>query len=126
MQILIVEDEPLVLGFLKFCLEEAGHHVIPATRADKALALIESRATIELVVSDIELPGSFNGLILAKEIHKRWPNRPVLLMSGRVEPRSCSLPPNALFLAKPFSSDTIVAAIDRLKRDRTPIASRKM
>ena len=71
--VLIVEDELLVQNVLQIELEEAGYDVILADNADAAIAILEARADIHLVFTDIDMPGSIDGLKLAACVRDRWP-----------------------------------------------------
>ena len=71
--ILIVEDDVLTNEYLEFILQQAGYEVVSATSADEAAALLEGRDDVQLIVTDINLPGSMNGLKLAAAVKARRP-----------------------------------------------------
>ena len=71
--ILIVEDEVLTSVYLEFVLQEAGYEAIPAGSAEEAIAVLEHRDDVHLIVTDVNLPGSLNGLQLAALVRDRWP-----------------------------------------------------
>jgi CheY-like chemotaxis protein len=80
--VLLVEDNEAVGGFARNLLEELGQHVTWATGGDEALRILEDRrAAFDLVFSDVVMPG-INGIDLAQEVRRRWPNLPVVLTSG--------------------------------------------
>jgi DNA-binding NtrC family response regulator len=106
--ILVVEDEILVRMYAADILQEAGYHVIEAGNADEALLCLEARDDIQSVMTDIEMPGSMNGMALAAQIRIRWPEIGVLINSGRVRPASCDMPDGADFISKPYASSELL------------------
>ena len=91
--VLIVEDEFLVRNVLQIELEEAGYDVILADNADGAIAILEARADIHLVFTDIDMPGSMDGLKLAACVRDRWPPIHIIITTGNARPRE--IPANA-------------------------------
>jgi len=81
--VLIVEDEILVRLTAVFLLEEAGFATLEAGSADEAIKLLEARKDIQVVFTDINMPGSMDGLRLAHSIRHRWPPVQLVLTSGR-------------------------------------------
>ncbi|MCB5173917.1 response regulator [Microvirga lenta] len=79
--ILVVEDEPLVRMFLADALDDAGYKVFEAVNADEAVTLLQARPDIQAVVTDIEMPGSMNGIGLARPVRERWPGIGLLVTS---------------------------------------------
>jgi CheY-like chemotaxis protein len=114
MVILVVEDEPLVRMFLADALDEAGFKVFEAVNADEAVTLLQARADIQAVVTDIEMPGSMNGIGLARAVRERWPGIGLLVTSGRVRPGPDDLPAEVVFLAKPYLLDTVITVIRQM------------
>ncbi len=112
MRILVIEDEPRILGFLKVGLEAEGFAVDGADNGDSGLALALAEA-YELVVLDLQLP-RLDGLQLLDELHRRRPELPVLILSARTDLptklRSFQLGAND-YLSKPFSFDELVARV---------------
>jgi CheY-like chemotaxis protein len=90
--VLIVEDEPLVrIGILEN-LAEAGFEVIEARNADEAIAILEQRPDIHVVFTDIEMPGSMDGLRLAHFVRHRWPPIKIIATSGYARVAENNLP----------------------------------
>lgn len=113
--ILLVEDEPLVRELMKDVLSDLGNAVIECDRADAGLACLESNADdIALLVTDIVTPGSLNGHQLAQIVSIRWPRLKVLITSGYADASTHQLPPNTIFLAKPWSYHQIEDAVRSL------------
>src|ERR1700712_751064 len=82
----IVEDEMLLRMRAVDMVEDAGYAAVEAVNADEALAILESRGDIELLFTDIQMPGSMDGLKLAHAVHERWPAIKIILVSGRLNP----------------------------------------
>ena len=106
--VLVVEDEPL-LGILAVeVVEEAGFTAIEAQNADEAIALLESRADITLLFTDINMRGSMDGLKLAHAVRGRWPPIKILIVSGQEQLQPSQLPSNSYFLGKPYQAAALV------------------
>ena len=109
--VLIVEDEALVRMTAVDMIEEAGFEVLEATNADEAILLLEARRDITVVFTDIEMPGSMDGLRLARAVRGRWPPIKIIATSGRHLVREGDLPSGGLFLRKPYSPAQISSAL---------------
>jgi len=106
--VLIVEDEALVRMHGCDVLESAGFQVLEADTADEAVALLERHPGVHLLFSDIDMPGSMDGLELAEIVHSRWPRIGLLLTSGHHRLVDSAIPDNGLFVPKPWNEDDIV------------------
>jgi two-component system, response regulator PdtaR len=106
---MVVDDEPLIRCYVRDILEEAGYLVEEAGSADDALEHV--CGSCKLVVTDIEMPGSMNGLALCQRIHSRWPAIGLIIMSGWRLPRADELPSQAQMLTKPFSPARLLDAV---------------
>ena len=71
--VLVVEDEMVLRMRAVDIVEDAGFTAVEAVNADEALAILEARSDIALLFSDIQMPGSMDGLTLAHAVHERWP-----------------------------------------------------
>ena len=114
--VLIVEDEALLRFVLAEQLHDRGYKTVEAGSAAEAIDLLESANGIGAVFADIELPGSMNGLLLARYISKRWPEMTIVISSGRVEAITDQMPLGAIFLPKPrrmMDMERAFAAIER-------------
>jgi two-component system, response regulator PdtaR len=109
--VLIVEDEALVRMTAVDMIEEAGFEILEATNADEAILLLEARLDITVVFTDIEMPGSMNGLRLAEAVRGRWPPIKIIATSGRYVVRDGDLPSGGVFLKKPYSPAQISSAL---------------
>ncbi len=106
-KIMIVDDEPLIRMYACQIVEEAGYTAIEAADADRALQLLADDG-VTAVVTDVQMPGSMNGLELAHKVKETWPFIVVIVMSGRHLPLPADLPEGARFLTKPFSEQRLV------------------
>lgn len=95
-------------------VEEAGFVAIEAADADEAIALLEFRSDVALLLTDIEMPGSMNGLKLAHTVRNRWPSIKILVVSGQMRPQPSELPSNSHFLAKPYPTAALVEELHAL------------
>jgi DNA-binding NtrC family response regulator len=109
--VLIVDDEAVIRLFVRVILEDAGHEVKEASNADDALRLIADDG-ITVVVTDIDMPGSMDGLALARGVAARWPDIGLVVTSGRRLPRPDEMPQETRFLSKPFSEERLVDVVD--------------
>jgi two-component system, response regulator PdtaR len=112
--VLVVEDEPLQRWLAAEMVREAGFTPIEAADADEAIAVLESRSDIRIVFTDIEMPGSMDGLRLARAIRGRWPPIELVLTSGRSAVRETDLPERGRFLAKPYQSHRVADILQQL------------
>src|SRR6202790_2708822 len=95
-------------------IEEAGFEVLEATDADEAILLLEARRDITVVFTDIEMPGSMDGLKLAHAVRGRWPPIKIIATSGHFDLRESDLPKGGRFVPKPYSCGQIVVTIREL------------
>ena len=112
--VLVVEDEALIRMDIANCLEQAGYAVLEATNADEAIGLIVEHPDIRLLFTDIDMPGSMDGLKLAAAVRDRWPPIQIIMASGHREPRASELPSGGRFFRKPYSPTEIAQAISEL------------
>ena len=107
--VLVVEDEFLVRDMVQMELEDAGYTVVLAGSADDAIAILEARTDVHLVFTDIDMPGSMDGLKLAACVRDRWPPVHIIITTGKSRPEE--IPANALFIPKPYLGWTVVDAV---------------
>src|ERR1700733_10289548 len=105
--VLVVEDDPLLRMMAVEVVEEAGYVAIEAGNADEAVTLLESRADISLLFTDINMPGSMDGLKLAHAVRNRWPPIKILVVSGEQQLQPSDLPSNSSFVGKPYQSSSL-------------------
>ncbi len=109
--VLIVEDEPLLRELAVEFVEEAGFVALEAGDADEAVALLKARSDIAVLFTDINMPGSMDGLGLAHAVRDRWPPIKIIVASGRVRLKQSDLPPNSAFLEKPYHGKAMIAQL---------------
>ncbi len=109
--VMFVDDEPMVLMNGVDLLLDAGFDVVEAQSGDEALATFGKRADIQAVVTDINMPGSTDGLALAKAIRQARPEVAIIVTSGALRPTAAELPPDARFMSKPYRGDQVVQGI---------------
>jgi two-component sensor histidine kinase/CheY-like chemotaxis protein len=107
--VLVVEDEMLLRMRAVDMVEDAGFTPIEAVNADDALAILESRSDIELLFTDIQMPGSMDGLKLAYAVHQRWPLIKIILVSGQLKLTDSDKPPDSRFFGKPLEVKQMIA-----------------
>ena len=112
--VLIVEDEFLIRINAVEMIEDSGCDVIEAGNADEAIAILETRPDIHIVLTDIQMPGSMDGLKLAHYVRHRWPPIKIVAVSGHHVFRDNDLPDGSLFLQKPYNSGQVAAALGQI------------
>lgn len=110
-QILIVEDDALISMWVEDSLLDAGYSVAVTSNADHAIALLEVDDEIRVVFTDIDMPGSMDGLRLAAVVRDRWPPVHLIIASGQHRPSVSDMPSDAIFLAKPYLQADVLAAV---------------
>ncbi len=110
MKILLVEDEPLILLDVELGLQEADHTVVSVTNADRAMHMLEVHS-VDVILTDIDMPGSMDGLALAARVSDLWPPVKIVVMSGKRRPSRAELPAHARFIAKPFNSAELLQTV---------------
>lgn len=113
-KILIVEDEMIVRLIGTDTLSDAGYDVLEAGTADEALQILERHGAVEVLFTDIRMPGSMDGLELARVVHARWPAVKILITSGDTFPKAREIADDGRFLSKPYSGDILCREIDTL------------
>jgi CheY-like chemotaxis protein len=102
--ILIVEDETAQLEVTAEAFRDAGFVALAATDAGQALAMLGDLAEfVDVLFTDIELPGGMNGMFLASYVRQRWPRLGIAVTSGKAKPSAASLPKGARYFSKPFA-----------------------
>ncbi len=110
-KILIVEDDPFIMIWVEDALRDAGFSPLSATNADVAIRFLENHDDIFLVFTDIDMPGSMNGLALAAAVRRRWPPIHLIIASGMHRPRADEMPSRAVFIPKPYLPQEVLGAV---------------
>src|SRR3712207_55643 len=113
--VLLVEDELLVRMTAADELEEAGFQVLEAANADVALAVLEVRSDeVQVLFTDVHMPGSIDGMELVEQVHARWPHVRLLISSGYAQPEPHQIPDDGRFVPKPYHGETLVRHVHEL------------
>ncbi len=109
--VLVVEDEPLGRALAVDALEDEGFEVIEASTGDYALAVLKARPDVDVVLTDVDMPGAVDGFQLARIALTMFPHVMVIVVSGGVRPGFSGLAPDARFVPKPYRADMIIRMI---------------
>jgi CheY-like chemotaxis protein len=118
--ILVVEDEALIRINAVEVLESAGFATVEADNADDAMKVLELRGDIRAVFTDINMPGTFNGMRLARLIRSRWPHIHLIVTSGLTTPSAEDLATISKFIPKPYRDEHLIATIRELLQGIDP------
>lgn len=106
--VLVVEDEVLIRALLAETLRGQGLTVVEAMNADEAWTYLESGGVVDLLLSDIRMPGSMNGVELARRVRARYPQVKVILTS--TDQAGANMAEIGVFIPKPYRLETAAAA----------------
>ncbi|MGI9170040.1 MAG: response regulator [Caulobacteraceae bacterium] len=110
---LVVEDEGLVRLDAVETLRDAGFTVVEAPDAEQALNVVERGNAIDVLFTDINMPGRMDGLELAERVRRLQPAIRLLLTSGRITPNHPRMPARGAFISKPYSPEAMTLAVSR-------------
>jgi CheY-like chemotaxis protein len=112
--VLVVEDEMLLRMRAVDMVEDAGYTPVEATDADEAVKILESRSDIALMFTDIQMPGSMDGIGLAHAVHKRWPPIKIIVVSGALKLPDIDMPADSRFFGKPLEAKEMIAEMQNM------------
>jgi len=113
--VLVVEDETLISKLVSEVLEERGFIVHAVEVGEEALRYLESGAEVDILFTDINLPGRIDGVMLARAARARRPELPVVYCSGRYSASVLAPPvPRSVFVKKPYSPEDLCRLLARL------------
>jgi CheY-like chemotaxis protein len=112
--VVLVVDDVLLRWTALAIIEQAGFDVIEAGTGIEAISVLEKRSDIRTVFTDVEMPGSINGIQLAHLIHTRWPSIGIMATSGQFRLREDDLPAGARFLHKPYAVANLTNTLKEL------------
>ena len=112
--VLVVEDEMLLRMRAVDMVEDAGFTPLEAIDADEAVAILESRSDIALLLTDIQMPGTMDGLGLARSVHERWPPIKIILVSGQLTRADIDIPADSRFFGKPLEAREMIAEMQSM------------
>lgn len=113
-KILVVEDEALIRLAIVQLLEEAGYETYEAGDSESAIRLLERHQDIRVVVTDVDMPGSMDGVRLAHYVRSKWPPIKLVVVSGKVGLSPLLLPEGTDFLSKPYEERKMLALLEEL------------
>lgn len=109
--VLVVEDEPITRMDVVEQLGEGGFKVFEAPDADRAIKILEANPAIRVLFTDVDMPGSMDGLKLAAAVRDRWPPIRIVIASGLRKINLDALPDNSRFFSKPYNVNEIAATM---------------
>ncbi len=112
--VLVVEDEMVLRMRAVDIVEDAGFTPIEAVNADEAIQILESRDDISLLFTDVQMPGSMDGLKLAHAAHTRWPHIKIILVSGQIAVTNADKPNDSRFFPKPLEIQQMVLELQEM------------
>ncbi|MDB5535696.1 MAG: response regulator receiver protein [Devosia sp.] len=112
--ILVVEDEFLILSATAYDLRDAGFTVFEASNADDAIELLEAHGEIRILFTDVDMPGSMDGLKLSAAVRERWPPTLIIVTSGKTLVGRAKLPVGGRFFPKPYNTGKIASAMQEM------------
>jgi CheY-like chemotaxis protein len=112
--VMVVEDEPLIRMNTVQMIEGAGYEVIEASDADNAMQILENRDDVQIVFTDINMPGSMDGLMLVKAIRNRWPWIYLIVTSGKIALQYGDIPLDARFIPKPYDARHVANILNEM------------
>jgi CheY-like chemotaxis protein len=114
--ILVVEDDELLRLHAAGLLEEHVFGIVEAEDADAAVKLLETRGDVRLLFTDIQMPGSFDGMDLARKVHAHWPHILLVITSGQIKPAQAEIPDDGCFVGKPYRANDLLEEVNDLMR----------
>jgi CheY-like chemotaxis protein len=112
--ILVVEDDPMVRAVAVDTLEDDGFEVIEAPTGDHALRVLQERTDIDVLLTDVEMPGSTDGFQLARTGRDMYPRLVIIVVSGGVRSGFSGMAPDARFVPKPYTLRRIIGMIQEM------------
>jgi CheY-like chemotaxis protein len=109
--VLVVEDEPLVRLNAAEMIEEAGWRALQASNSAEALHVLDKEPRVDVLFTDINMPGEMDGLELASCVHRLHPHIELVVTSGKRGLADSALPDDGTFLCKPYGIEDLVSVI---------------
>jgi CheY-like chemotaxis protein len=112
--VLVVEDDAILRMMAVHIVEDAGFEPLEAANADEAVRILEARSDIRILFTDIDMPGSMDGMKLAAAVRDRWPPIEIIVTSGHYNIGIEELPTRGVFFRKPYNDHEIIATLQRM------------
>jgi CheY-like chemotaxis protein len=112
-----VDDDLLLRLDTVTFLNDEGFEAVEAGNADEAVEILKARIDIRIVFTDIQMPGSMDGIRLAHYVRKRWPPIEIIMTSGRTDVRKTDIPERGLFFPKPVAPVALISAMRKFIQD---------
>ena len=112
--VLVVEDEPLLRLDIADNLSDAGFQVLEASNAGEAIEILKNHQDVCLVFTDVDMPGSMDGIRLAAYVRDRWPPVKIIVTSGYRRVTAADIPPESHFVSKPYDPGKIVRSMKEM------------
>jgi two-component system, response regulator PdtaR len=109
--VLIVDDEPIIRLYEAELAEEAGFRALEAASADEALDTLETSDDVDIVVTDVRMPGSMDGLALAETVRHRWPDKVIVIASAHIRRPAPDNDSDTVVLPKPFTPNELIGVL---------------
>lgn len=112
--VLVVEDEPIIRMDITGDLEDLGFIVLEAANSDEAMSILAINAEIQILFTDVDMPGDMDGLALAAAVRDRWPPIKIIVTSGLRQVVKDDMPADSRFFDKPYRAADIAVAVHEL------------
>lgn len=112
--VLVVEDEPIVRMDISDHLQDLGFKVLEAANAAEAVEMLQDNAGIQIMFTDVDMPGGTDGLMLAAAVRERWPPIKIIVTSGHRKVNMDDIPADSRFFGKPYRASAVVDAINEM------------
>lgn len=112
--VLVVEDEALIRMDIADQLEREGFFVFEAANADQAIVVLNAQPSVRIMFTDIDMPGSMDGLKLAAVVRDRFPPVQIIVTSGHRSVELSEMPDGSVFFSKPYQHAAVMASMRRL------------
>jgi CheY-like chemotaxis protein len=112
--VLVVEDEPLIRMDIADELSARGFKVFEAGNAREAIEILANNPDIQILFTDIEMPGGMDGLMLAAAVRDRWPPIRIIVTSGNRNVAESDMPSQSRFFGKPYRADALATAMKEI------------
>ena len=119
--VLVVENEAIIRLELAHELADMGLAMLEADNADEAIALLDAYPEIRIMLTDIKMAGSIDGIRLAHQVRDRWPPVKIIVASGMLGTRFSDLPAGSILVAKPYKPEDIKRAMSYVTGRKPPL-----